>query len=79
MIYEGDAILPGGRGIHGKITTTYESDTNVTNVLSCDLSWPNGDPLTADEDNEDLGGIYLHEFVTDALMLLPAHYEEDIF
>lgn len=68
-VYTGDIILPDGRVVHGRVATSYESDTNAVNVHRCDLSWPDGDDLTADEYNEDLGGVYLHEFAVDALLL----------
>jgi hypothetical protein len=70
MIFHGDVVLPGGRIVHGRIVAAYERDTNATNVLSVDLSWPDGEELTDDEYNEDLGYAYLHEFATDALLLM---------
>ena len=72
MIHECLVTLPDGRTVLARVVATHEFDTNDTNIISCDLSWPNGEPLTADEYNEDLGGVYLHEFATDkALMTEP--------
>lgn len=77
MIYAGDITLPDGRIVHGRLSTAYERDTNAINVHQCDLWWLDGDELTADEYNEDLGGVYLHEFVTDALLLNTPEPEDE--
>lgn len=74
MIFVGDVVLPDGRVVHGRVVATYERDTNATNVLTVVLSWPDGSWLTSNEYNEDLGNIYLHEFVTDALLLTKGEY-----
>lgn len=65
----GDVELPDKRLVHGHLIATHEFDTNATNIVSIVLDWPDGEALSADEYNEDLGGIYLHEYVTDALLL----------
>lgn len=75
MIHTGDIALPDGRIVHGRIVTTWERDTNATNVHRCRLEWLDGDELTADEYNEDLGGVYLHEFVTDELLKMKPERE----
>lgn len=69
MIHIGDVILPDGRIVHGEVKATYEHDTNSVDVYEVKLSWPDGNELTEDEYNEDLGGVYLHEFATDELLL----------
>ena len=77
MTYEGNVELPDGRTVYGLINTSAESDTNAVNILSCDLYWLSGEALTADEYNEEIGGAFLHEFVTDALLLTEPFYEDD--
>lgn len=72
MTHIGYVVLPDGRVVVGTVTATHERDTNAVNVQSVDLAWEDGEPLTADEYNEDLGETYLHEFVTDKLLLMPA-------
>lgn len=76
MIHEGDVTLPDGRIVHGRVAVSYERDTNAVNILHYDLSWFEGEELTADEYNEDLGNIYLHEFVVDKLMLVEPYYKD---
>lgn len=68
MLHVGDITLPDGRIVHGRIVTTWERDTNAVNIRSCALEWPDGIDLTLDEYDEDLGGVYLHEYVIDELL-----------
>lgn len=71
MIYSGDVVLPDGRTVHGRAATTYERATNAVVVHFVDLAWLDGEPLTADEYNTELGEHgYLHEFITDKLLLV---------
>ena len=77
MAQEGDVEFPDGRVVYGVINTSTEWDTNAINILSCDIYWKNGEALTADEYNEDVGGMFLHEFVTDALLMTEPFYEDD--
>ncbi len=79
MIHIGDVVLPDGRVVHGRIVATYERDTNATNIDQVDLSWSNGDALTAAEYNEDLGVGYLHELVTDAVLLMQPEDDDPWF
>lgn len=76
MIHIGDVILPDGRSVHGRLVSSYEWDTGATTVVDLRLEWTGGDELTGDEYNEDLGGAYLHDYVSDALLLLPGEPED---
>lgn len=79
MTHIGEVTLPDGRVVRGRLVSFREWDTNATNIISVDLEWAkSGEPLTGDEYNEDLDGAYLHELVTDALLLLPGEMPDDI-
>lgn len=77
--YVGDVQLPDKRIVHGHVLTSHEWDTNSTNIVSIILEWPDGNVLTDSEYNEDLGVVFLHEYVTDALLLTkPEWYENTV-
>lgn len=71
MTHIGYVGLPDGRVVVGTVVATRERDTNAVNVQSVELSWEDGEPLTAEQYNENVGDSYLHEFVTDRLLMVP--------
>lgn len=77
MIHVGDITLPDDRIVHGKIVSSYDRGTGAVDVTHMTFEWLDGDALTDDEYNEDLGGVYLHDYVTDALLLLPGEYDDE--
>jgi hypothetical protein len=66
-IYSGDVTLPDGRIVHGRVLASVAFQDNALDIDDVQLEWKDGEALTADEYNEDLGDSFLHEYVTDKL------------
>lgn len=72
--HTGDVTLPDGRIVHGSVDSVYDGGWGGTgggDILSVYIEWPSGEELTEEEYNEDLGDCYLHEYVTERLLLVP--------
>lgn len=78
QVYSGDVTLPDGRIVHGRVLASVDYGTNALEVDSVRIEWKDGDELTDDEYDENLNGVFLHEYVTDELCAgTPEPYEPD--
>jgi hypothetical protein len=69
--YRGIIALPDGRRVVGHLEGYVEYSTDRWETTDLYLAWEDGTPLTEEEENEEIAGAYLHEWVEDRLLLLP--------